>query len=65
MSYSLHSASRATHFKIVALGLVCSVALTLFCLLARTSSPTKLAAPVIIKAKTRIVVTSNDAKATR
>jgi hypothetical protein len=34
-------------------------------LLARTSSPTKMAAPAIIKAKTSIVVTSDDAKATR
>jgi len=65
MSHSLHSASRATHFKIVALALVCSVAITLFCVLARTGGPTKIATPAVIKAKSNIVVTSDDGKATR
>jgi hypothetical protein len=65
MSHSLHSASRATHFKIVALALVCSVVITLFCVLARTGGPTEIATPAVIKAKSNILVTSDDAKATR
>jgi hypothetical protein len=67
MSHSLHSVSLATHFKIIALGLVCSVAFTLFCFLAQTSDLTNqnIAAPAVIKAKNSIIVTSDDAKATR
>jgi hypothetical protein len=67
VSHSFFSADRSTHFKIVAIALVCSVGVMLFCMLARTSDPTnqKIAAPVVIKAKTSIVVTSDDAKATR
>jgi hypothetical protein len=66
VSHSFFGADRSTHFKIVAIALACSVGVTLFCLLARTSDPTnqKIAAPVI-KAKTSIVVTSDEAKATR
>jgi len=67
VSHSFFSADRSTHFKIGAIALACSVGLTLFCLLARTSDPTnqKIAAPAVIKAKTSIVVTSDNAKATR
>ena len=67
MSHSFFSADRSTHFKIVAIALVCSVGVTLFCLLARTSDPTnqKIAAPAVIKAKNSIILTSDDAKATR
>jgi hypothetical protein len=67
VSHSFFSVDRSAHFKIVAVALACSVAVTLFCLTARTSDPTnqKIAAPAVIKAKTGIVVTSDDAKATR
>ena len=66
MSHSFFNSDRSTHFKIVAMALTCSVAVTLFCVLARTSDPInqKIAAPVI-KAKTRIVVTSDDANSVR
>jgi hypothetical protein len=61
------SAQTDSTFQILAVALACSVAVTLFCLTARTSDPTnqKIAAPAVIKAKTGIVVTSDDAKATR
>jgi hypothetical protein len=67
VSHSFFSADRSTHFKILTIASACSVAVTLFCLLAQTSDPTnqKIAAPTVIKAKTGIVVTSDDAKATR
>jgi hypothetical protein len=67
VSHSFFSADRSAHFKIVAIALTCSVAVTLFCLLARTNDPTnqKIAAPAVIKARAGIVVTNDDAKATR
>jgi hypothetical protein len=67
VSHSFLSADRSTHFKIVAIALTCSVVVTFFCLLARTSDPTnqKIAAPAVIKAKVGIVLTNDDAKATR
>ena len=67
MSHSFFSADRSTHTKIVAIALACSIAVTLFCVLARTIDPTnqKIAAPAVIKAKTSIVVTSDDNKATQ
>jgi hypothetical protein len=66
VSHSFFNSDRSTHFKIVAIALTCSVAVTLFCVLARTSDPInqKISAPVI-KAKTRIVVTSDDANSVR
>lgn len=65
MSHSLFSVDRATHFKIVGVAVACSVALTLFCLSARSFDPATInvAAPAVIKAKSVVVVTSNDAKA--
>jgi hypothetical protein len=67
MSYSFHSANRATHFKVVTTALACSVALTLVCLTARSSDQTnlKIATVTVIKAKPVILMTSDDAKATR
>jgi hypothetical protein len=67
VSHSFFSVDRSTHFKIVVIALVCSVAVTLFCVAARTNSSTtqRIASPAIIKAKTSIVVTSDEAKATR
>jgi hypothetical protein len=67
VSHSFFSADRSTHFKIVAIAIVCSVGVTLCCLLVRTSDPTnqRIAAPLVIKAKASIVVTSDEAKATR
>jgi hypothetical protein len=65
VSHSFFSADRPTHFKIVAIAVACSVAVTLFCLTARPNDQTKIATPAVIKAKTGIVVTSDDAKATR
>jgi hypothetical protein len=67
VSHSFFSLDRSTHFKIVAVALVCSVAVTLFCLATRPNDPTnpKMASPAVIKAKTSIIVTSDDAKATR
>ena len=66
MSHSFFNSDRSTHFKIVAIALTCSVAVTLFCVLARTFDPInqKISASVI-KAKTRIVVTSDDANSVR
>jgi hypothetical protein len=65
VSHSFFSVDRSTHFKIVAVALVCSVAVTLFCVGVRTNNSTnqKIASP--IKAKTSIIVTSDDAKAIR
>jgi hypothetical protein len=65
VSHSFFSADRPTHFKIVTVAVACSVAVTLFCLTARPNDQTKIATPAVIKAKTGIVVTSDDAKATR
>ncbi len=67
MSHSFFSVDRSTHFKIVAVALVCSVAVTLFCVGVRTNNSTnqKIASPTVIKAKTSIIVTSDDAKAIR
>jgi len=67
VSHSFFGADRSTHFRIVAIAFACSVGVTLFCLLARTSDPTnqKIAAPAVIKSKSNIVVTNDDAKATR
>jgi hypothetical protein len=65
VSHSLFSADRSEHFKIVAVALACSVAVTLFCLTSPPSEQTKIATPAVVKAKTGMVVTSDDAKATR
>jgi hypothetical protein len=67
VSHSFFSADRSAHFKVVGIALTCSVAVTLFCLLARTNDPAnqKIAAPAVVKAKAGIVVTNDDAKATR
>jgi hypothetical protein len=65
VSHSFFSADRSAHFKIVAVALACSVAVTLFCLTARPNEQTKIATPAVVKAKTGMVVTSDDAKATR
>jgi hypothetical protein len=66
-NYSFFSVDRSTHFKIVAVALVCSVAVTLFCVGVRTNNSTnqKIASPTVIKAKTSIIVASDDAKAIR
>ena len=65
VSHSFFSADRSAHFKIVAVALACSVAVTLFCLTARPNEQTKIATPAVVKAKTGMVVTSDDAKTTR
>jgi hypothetical protein len=65
VSQPFFNADRAAHFKIVAVALACSVAVTLFCLTARPNDQTKIATPAVVKAKTGMVVTSDDAKATR
>jgi hypothetical protein len=65
VSHSFFNADRVAHFKIVAVALACSVAVTLFCLTARPNDQTKIATPAVVKAKTGMVVTSDDAKATR
>jgi hypothetical protein len=65
VSHSFFSVDRTTHFKIVATALVCSVGISLFCFAALTNDRTKIATPAIIKAKSGIVITSDDAKATR
>jgi hypothetical protein len=67
MSYSFHNAGRATHFKILTVALACSVAVTLDCLTAHSNDQTslKIARVAVIKAKPGILMTSDDAKATR
>jgi hypothetical protein len=65
VSHSFFSVDRSAHFKIVVVALACSVAVTLFCLAARPNEQTKIAMPAMLKAKTGMVVTSDDAKATR
>jgi hypothetical protein len=66
VAHSFFSADQPTHFKIVGVALACSVAVTLFfCLTARPNDQTKIATPAVIKAKTGMVVASDDAKATR
>jgi hypothetical protein len=65
VSHSFFNADRAAHFKIVAVALACSVAVTLFCLTARPNDQTRIATPAVVKAKTGMVVTSDDAKAIR
>lgn len=65
VSHSFFSVDRSAHFKIVAVAVACSVAVTLFCLTARPNEQTKIATPAVVKAKTGMVVTSDDAKATR
>ena len=64
VSHSFFSADRWTHFKIVVIALTCSVAVTFICVFARTISPANqtIATPAVIKAKTSIVVSSDDAK---
>jgi hypothetical protein len=65
VSHSFFSADRSAHIKIVAVALGCSIVVTFFCLTARPKDQTKFAAPAVVKAKTGIVVTSDDAKAVR
>ena len=67
MSHSFFNTDRSTHFKIVLVALTCSVAVILFCVLARTNNLLNetVAAPAVIKAKTGIVVTSDDATLVR
>jgi hypothetical protein len=65
VSHSFFSADRSAHFKILAVALSLSVAVTLFCLSVRSSDQTKIAGPSVIKAKTSVVVTSDDSKSTR
>jgi hypothetical protein len=65
VSHSFFSADRSAHFKIVAVALASSVAVTLFCLTAHPKDQSKLATSAVAKAKTGIVVTSDDAKAIR
>ena len=64
MSHSFFSADRSAHIKVVAVALGCSVVVTFF-LTARPKDQTKFATPAVVKAKTGIVVTSDDAKAIR
>jgi hypothetical protein len=65
VSHSFFNADRSAHYKIVAAALVFSVAVTIFCLTARPNDHTKLASSSVIKARTSIVLTSDDAKSTR
>jgi hypothetical protein len=65
VSHSFFNADRSAHFKIVGAALAFSVAVTIFCLTARPNDHTKLAGPSVIKARTGIVLTSDDAKSTR
>ena len=65
MSHSFFSADRSAHIKVVAVALGCSVVVTFFCLTARPKDQTKFATPAVVKAKTGIVVSSDDAKAIR
>jgi hypothetical protein len=65
VSHSFFSTDRSTHIKIVAVALGCSVAVTFFCLTARPKDQTKFATPALVKAKTGIQVTNDDAKAIR
>jgi hypothetical protein len=65
VSHSFFKADRSAHFKIVAAALAFSVAVTIFCLTARPNDQTKHVGSSVIKARTSIVLTSDDAKSTR
>ena len=64
MNHSLHSADRATHFKIVAVALVAGIAVASFGISARTSSDFSQTAHVI-KAGKPMTVTSSDGSVVR
>jgi hypothetical protein len=64
MNHSIHSADRATHLKIVVVGLVAGIAVAGFAISARTSSDYSQTAHVI-KAGKAIAVTSSDTSLVR
>jgi hypothetical protein len=64
MNYSIHSADRATHLKIVVMALVAGIAVAGFALSARTSSDTTQTARVM-KAGKPVMVTSSDTSIVR
>ena len=64
MNHSIHSADRATHLKIVVVGLVAGIAVAGFAISARTGSDYSQTAHVI-KAGKPIAVTSSDTSTVR
>jgi hypothetical protein len=59
MNHSIHSADKATHLKIVVVALVAGIAVAAFGISARTNADYSQTAH-IVKAGTRVVVTSSD-----
>jgi hypothetical protein len=58
MNHSIHSADRATHFKIVAMALVAGIAVAGFGISARTTQSDDTQTADIIKAGTPMTLTS-------